>query len=85
MAARRRPHGGALAREIAEGLSRTLEALRAGGALEALEAEVDIPAALVARKSRRYRAAGIWALRVSAAKGREPSVRIEKHEAAAAA
>lgn len=85
MAAIRRRYGGALAREMAEGLSRMLEeVLRVRDSLDALEVELDVPAALAGRKSRR-RAPGVWAIRVSAARSRDPRVTVEKHEAAAAA
>lgn len=75
----RRQNDAALAREIAEGLARTLEALRAQRPAEVLEAELDLPASLLARPSRRGRPSGVWVLRVSAGKGREPIVKVEKH------
>ena len=61
------------------------QTLRARDTLGALQAELDIPAVLVERKSRGRRASGIWAIRVSVATGRDSRMTVEKHETAAAA
>ena len=61
------------------------QTLRTRHSMAALQAELDIPAALVERKSRGRKASGIWAIRISVAAGRDPHVTVEKHETAAAA